>query len=80
MGTSPRWTSGSATRFTAAAVAETQRVEGILHPPTWIIEASASPKDVRGQAPSPRNQLLVATAARWAERITRKIDNVFGGE
>jgi hypothetical protein len=28
--------------------------------------------------PSPRTEALVASAVQWAERIMRKIDNVFG--
>jgi hypothetical protein len=30
--------------------------------------------------PSPRTEYLVASAVQWAERIMRKIDNVFGNE
>jgi hypothetical protein len=29
--------------------------------------------------PSPRTESLVAAAVQWAERIMRKIDNVFSG-
>jgi hypothetical protein len=33
--------------------------------------------DLFDSKPTPRNQSLVAAAVQWAERIMRKIDNVF---
>jgi hypothetical protein len=36
-----------------------------------------SPKDLRDSRPSPRTESLVASAVQWAERIMRKIDNLF---
>jgi hypothetical protein len=37
-------------------------------------------EDLNDCHPSPRTEYLVAAAVQWAERITRKIDNVFGSE
>jgi hypothetical protein len=37
-------------------------------------------EDLNDCHPSPRTEYLVASAVQWAERIMRKIDNVFGNE
>jgi hypothetical protein len=37
-----------------------------------------NPEDLHDSGPSPRTESLVAAAVQWAERIMRKIDNVFG--
>jgi len=37
-----------------------------------------TPDDLFDSRPSPRTESLVAAAVQWAERIMRKIDNVFG--
>jgi hypothetical protein len=37
-----------------------------------------NPEDLHDSSPSPRTESLVASAVQWAERIMRKIDNVFG--
>jgi hypothetical protein len=34
--------------------------------------------DLFDNKPSPRTESMVAAAVQWAERIIRKIDNVFG--
>ena len=34
--------------------------------------------DLFDSKPSPRTESMVAAAVRWADRIKRKIDNVFG--
>jgi len=34
--------------------------------------------DLFDSKPSPRTESMVAAAVQWAERIMRKIDNVFG--
>lgn len=34
--------------------------------------------DLFDNEPSPRTESMVAAAVQWAERIMRKIDNVFG--
>jgi hypothetical protein len=34
--------------------------------------------DLFDTKPSPRTESMVAAAVQWAERIMRKIDNVFG--
>jgi hypothetical protein len=36
-------------------------------------------EDLSDSRPSPRTENLVASAVQWAERIMRKIDNVFSG-
>jgi hypothetical protein len=36
-----------------------------------------SPDDLSAK-PSPKTEYMVADAVQWAERIMRKIDNVFG--
>ena len=36
-------------------------------------------EDLFDSKPSPRTESLVAAAVQWAERIMRKIDNVFSG-
>ncbi len=38
---------------------------------------SGVPDDLSDPKPSPRNESLVAGAVQWADRIMRKIDNVF---
>jgi len=38
-----------------------------------------NPEDLYDSRPSPRTESLVASAVQWAERIMRKIDNVFAG-
>jgi hypothetical protein len=38
-----------------------------------------STEDLFDSRPSPRTESLVASAVQWAERIMRKIDNVFPG-
>jgi hypothetical protein len=35
--------------------------------------------DLFDSKPSPRTESMVAAALQWAERIMRKIDNVFSG-
>ena len=35
------------------------------------------PEDLHSR-PCPRTEALIASAVQWAERIMRKIDNVFG--
>ena len=35
--------------------------------------------DLFDSKPSPRTEALVAAAVQWAERIMKKIDNVFSG-
>jgi hypothetical protein len=35
--------------------------------------------DLFNSKPSPRTESMVAAAVQWAERIMRKIDNVFSG-
>ena len=43
--------------------------------------SGASPEnneDLFDHRPSPRTEALVAAAVQWADRIMRKIDNVFG--
>jgi len=36
-----------------------------------------NPDDLHDSRPSPRTESLVGSAVQWAERIMRKIDNVF---
>ena len=36
-----------------------------------------NPEDLYDSRPSPRTESLAASAVQWAERIMRKIDNVF---
>jgi hypothetical protein len=36
-------------------------------------------EDLFENRPSPRTEAMVAAAVQWAERIMRKIDNVFPG-
>jgi hypothetical protein len=38
-----------------------------------------TPEDLCDARPSPRTESLVASAVQWAERIMKKIDNVFAG-
>jgi hypothetical protein len=38
-----------------------------------------NPEDLNDSHPTPRTESLVASAVQWAERIIRKIDNVFAG-
>jgi hypothetical protein len=35
-------------------------------------------EDINNTRPSPRSESLVASAVQWAEKIMRKIDNVWG--
>jgi hypothetical protein len=35
-------------------------------------------EDLFDSRPSPRTESLIASAVQWADRIMRKIDNVFG--
>jgi L-fuconolactonase len=37
-------------------------------------------EDLFDNKPSPRTESVVAAAVQWAERIMRKIDNVFGNQ
>jgi hypothetical protein len=36
--------------------------------------------DLFDSKPTPRTESMVAAAVQWADRIMRKIDNVFGAE
>ena len=56
-----------------------KRVLGIM---AWILVSQhlKTTEDVNDYHASPRTEYLIAAAVQWAERIMRKIDNVFGTE
>jgi hypothetical protein len=43
------------------------------------VQSRKTADDLFDSKPSPSNESITATAAQWAERIMRKIDNVFSG-